>query len=249
MSTVDKALYDRYQKEKEEDEYLEVFNKETPKVSVVMSTYNAGEMLVNYSLKSVLDQTYKNLEIIVIGDGCTDDTEERVAKIKDSRLFFKNIQHGEDAAKNWYSIGVPAINTGMDLCTGEYVAHLDDDDYFLPEKIETLVNFNKKAKAALVHHPFTIHYPESEKSTLVQIESLVCACGQMTTSSLFYHGWFSKVFMGVSGKEPTMPGDWNKCQKILDCGGDTARCPEILLIKNETRECKIDRNRVYRPRG
>jgi glycosyltransferase involved in cell wall biosynthesis len=227
-------------------EYKDVFTKPNPLVSVIIPTYNAGEMLVNYSLKSVLDQTYKNLEIIVINDGSIDDTVERVSKIRDSRIVFETIEHQENT--NWYATSVKVINHGLKLCTGDYVAHLDDDDWFLPEKIQTIIDLNKTARAEIVHHPFLIHYEDFEIYKRVYMESPQCSGGNVTTSSLFYHGWFAQVPFG--GDDPQLlqlPGDWDKARKILEFGGKPARCPEMLLLKNGYRHCDPLRNRVYRP--
>jgi glycosyltransferase involved in cell wall biosynthesis len=247
MNNKDKELYELYQKDKLSESYLNVFEKENPLVSVVIATYNAGEMLENYSLKSVLNQTHKNLEIIIIDDGSTDDTEARVLSIKDDRIIYRKLDHTENS--NWNSTSVSVINYGMKLCTGDYVCHLDDDDFFLPNKIETLVNFNRTAKAEIVHHPFYIHYPAHELYKRVLMESLSCSCGNVTTSSLFYHGWFSRVMMGDEEnlQALTVPGDWDKARKILEFGGQAARCPDMLLLKNGNIVCNPLRNRVYRP--
>lgn len=218
-----------------------------PLVSVIISTYNAAEMLVNYSLASVLNQTYKNLEIIVISDGSIDDTVERMSEIKDSRIIFRQKEPSNNT--NWYAVGTHAMNLGLSLATGDYIAHLDDDDFFLPEKIETLVNFNKTINADIIHHPFLIHYPHYEIYRIVYMESLTCSGGNITTSTLFYKGKWKDIPFG--GSELEIPGDWHKAKSILDAGGISARCPEMLLLKNGYRECTSlatpSRNRVYRP--
>lgn len=246
MDNRDKELYQQYLIDKETPEYKEVFEKEDPLVSVVMATYNAGEMLCTHSLRSVLNQTHTNLEIIIIDDGSIDDTEERILAINDPRIYYEKIKHIENM--NWFATSVAVINYGISLCKGDYVAHLDDDDWFLPEKIKTLVDFNRTAKAEIVHHPFLMHHPKHETYKRQFFESQHCTCGQITTSSLFYHGWFSKVNMGGENlQEMIMAGDWDKARKILEFGGKSARCPEMLLIKNGHRHCDPLRNRIYRP--
>lgn len=239
----DTKLFTQYQIDRQTPEYQAVFDKPDPLVSVVIATYNAGEMLVNHSLKSVLNQTHKNLEVIVISDGSDDDTVERMAEITDPRVFFQRLEHHENT--NWNAVSVHAITHGLSLCKGDYICHLDDDDWFLPEKIETLVNFNRIARAEVVHHPFLIHYPEYETYKRIFMESLHCSGGNVTTSSLFYHGWFSRVPFGCD--DLPLPGDWNKARKILAFGGTSARCPEMLMLKNGYRECQTFRNRIYRP--
>lgn len=223
---------------------------DNPLVSVIIATYNAGEMLVNHSLRSVLEQTYKNLEIIVISDGSIDDTEERMSKITDSRVIFRQKEPSNNT--NWYSTGTQAMNLGLSLATGDYIAHLDDDDFFLPEKIETLINFNKTIDADIIHHPFLIYYPQFETYKRIYMESLSCTAGNITTSTLFYKGKYKSIPFG--GTELQIPGDWDKANNILESGGIPARCPDMLLLKNGYRECTTEldlpssRNRLYRPK-
>lgn len=212
-------------------------------VSVIIATWNAGEMLTNYSLPSVLNQTHKDLEIIVMDDGSTDDTEELVSNIRDSRITYKKLERSQNT--NWYATGVSALNSGLKLCNGDWIAHLDDDDWYFPERIETLLKFNETANADIIHHPFYIHYPHYETFKRVLIDSLTCSHGNITTSTLFYRGKYKNISFGDSTLE--IPGDWNKAKQILDSGGIPARCPEMLLLKNGFRECSTGRNRLYRP--
>ena len=57
-----------------------------------MTAFNKGDVLVNYALKSILEQTYKNLQIIVIADHSTDDTDKLMSKIIDTRVIYKNLE-------------------------------------------------------------------------------------------------------------------------------------------------------------
>jgi glycosyltransferase involved in cell wall biosynthesis len=102
-------------------------NLKKPKVSVIIPTHNRGEML-RRAIDSVLNQTYKDFELIVISDGCTDNTDEIVASYADPRIkFFSHEKsRGTSAARN----------TGIRASTGQYVAFLDDDDEWTPKKLE-----------------------------------------------------------------------------------------------------------------
>lgn len=239
-SPADMPLFKEYQRIKVTSEYLNVFKKIEPLVSVVITTYNAAEMLINHSLKSVLQQTYKNLQIIVVDDGCTDETEEEMAKIADSRILLVKKEHEIPPNHNWCWSGAIPINFGLDFCEGDYVAHLDDDDYWLPEKIEKLIEFNKKIKADILHHPFKIFYLHDR--TLI-IDSMHYGPGNLTTSMMFYHGWFKKMKMDMN-PDFVEQGDWNKSRRMVSFGGKTARYPEILTLMSQIRYCKVGRNQV-----
>ena len=95
-----------------------------PLVTVVIPTYNRREYLPG-ALKSVRNQTYRNLEIIVVDDGSTDGTDAML-KREQGIMFLRQQNSGPSAARN----------TGIGAARGEFVAFLDSDDYWLPHKIE-----------------------------------------------------------------------------------------------------------------
>jgi len=102
-----------------------------PSVSVIIPTYNRAR-LVSRAIQSVLNQTYQNLELIVIDDASTDNTEEVVKDFKDNRIRY--ICHDENKG------GATARNTGIKTAKGKYIAFLDSDDEWLSEKLEKQFN-------------------------------------------------------------------------------------------------------------
>jgi len=98
-----------------------------PLISVIIPVYNR-ENLIQSAIKSIVDQTYENLEIIIIDDGSTDCTEEKVKQIKDNRIrYFKNERN----------MGVSrARNRGIKLSGGEIIALQDSDDQAYPDRLE-----------------------------------------------------------------------------------------------------------------
>lgn len=111
-------------------------NEKIPKVSVVIPTYNRGH-LVSRAIRSVLDQTYQNFEVIVVDDASTDNTEKVVKKFNDKRI--KYIRHERNRG------GSAARNTGIKTAQGEYIAFQDSDDEWLPEKLEKQVRVLENA--------------------------------------------------------------------------------------------------------
>lgn len=98
-----------------------------PLVSVVIPTYNRSNTICA-SITSVLNQTYKNIELIVVDDCSTDDTLNKLEKIDDSRL--KIVRHERNKGQN------AARNTGIKASIGEYIAHHDSDDIWRLNKLE-----------------------------------------------------------------------------------------------------------------
>ena len=102
-----------------------------PKVSVIIPTYNRAEFLCS-AITSVLNQTFHNFEIIVVDDASQDHTREVMNSLGDKRIRY--IRHEKNK-------GVAATrNTGLVNAKGTYIAFLDDDDEWLPEKLQKQFN-------------------------------------------------------------------------------------------------------------
>lgn len=111
-------------------------------VSVVIPVYNREKTIVR-AVKSVLNQTYKNIEVIVVDD-CSSDNSRNVIE---SAFSENNNVHYICLEKN--SGACVARNRGVQLSKGKYVAFLDSDDAFLPNKIEKQINYLCETKAQL----------------------------------------------------------------------------------------------------
>lgn len=99
-----------------------------PFFSVVISLYNKEKYIEN-TLKSVLNQTFVDYEIIIVNDGSTDKSEEIMQQFDDSRIkFFSKINEGVSVARNF----------GIEKATGTNIALLDADDFWFPDHLETL---------------------------------------------------------------------------------------------------------------
>ncbi|MDR8393380.1 glycosyltransferase family 2 protein [Aliifodinibius sp. S!AR15-10] len=101
-----------------------------PLVSVIIPTYNRSKLLKR-AIDSVLQQTYSHLECLVVDDASTDNTNEVIAEYEDERIIY--IRHNENK-----HVSV-ARNTGIKHAGGKYLAFLDDDDEWLPSKLEKQV--------------------------------------------------------------------------------------------------------------
>ena len=110
-----------------------------PLISVVITTYNRENLVVR-ALKSVLIQTFKDFEILVVDDGSTDNTHQAIQEIQkeDKRVIYIYQEN-----KGWPS----ALNTGIFNAKSRYIAFLDSDDEWLPEKLEKQVAFLENNKS------------------------------------------------------------------------------------------------------
>ena len=223
-------LFDQFQEDRVSQKYQGVYCQPFPLVSVCIATYNGADLLSNRALKSVLNQTYTNVEILVVGDCCTDTTEEQIAKLDDKRISFINLpkrgDYPSDPQWRWMVAGTVPLNHALERARGEFICHLDDDDDFLPDRIEKLLRFIQKTRADLVWHPF---FYESQQGCWELNEALEFLLTQVTTSSVFYHKWFKQILWNIGAYKYREPGDWNRFRKIKYLGAKVARYHEPLL--------------------
>jgi glycosyltransferase involved in cell wall biosynthesis len=104
---------------------METNNK--PEVSVIIPTYNRAN-IISRAIRSVLAQTYENFEIIIIDDGSTDNTEEVIQSFSERRIRY--LRHKVNRGRG------TVRNKALTEARGEYIAFLDDDDEWLPTKLE-----------------------------------------------------------------------------------------------------------------
>jgi glycosyltransferase involved in cell wall biosynthesis len=101
---------------------------DTPLISVIIPTFNRG-IYITKTIKSVMAQTYKNIEVVIVDDGSTDNTEDLVnqLEVKYNKIkYYKQQNQGVSAARNY----------GIDKSTGKYIAFLDSDDLWHINKLQ-----------------------------------------------------------------------------------------------------------------
>lgn len=123
---------------------------ETPLVSVVIPVYN-GEAFVAQAIESVLAQTWSNVELIVVNDGSTDRSAEVVANYADRLVLIEQENRGVAAARN----------AGMQQARGAFVALLDQDDWWRPEKLARQVPLMLANPRIGLVHTAVDHYDQS----------------------------------------------------------------------------------------
>lgn len=111
----------------------------TPLVTAIIPTYNRAWAIIR-ALDSVLEQTYPALEIIVVDDGSTDNTAEVLAPYLEKITLLSTNNSGVSAARN----------VGIKKSTGKFVAFLDSDDQWTPDKIDCQVDFFHKHPEAMI---------------------------------------------------------------------------------------------------
>ena len=158
--------------------------KEKPKVSVIMPVYNTRRDWLDLAIKSILRQTYRDFELIIIDDGSAAATQQQLSEYRDARIVLLRSEKNTNAAI--------ARNEGLKVAQGEFVAFMDSDDISLPERLERQVEYLKNhpnigllaSRVANANHPQKAERLLNRKHSK-QIEcDLLLVCNVFCTSSV-----------------------------------------------------------------
>ena len=116
-----------------------------PIFTVIIPTYNR-EHFLKRTIDSILSQTFKNFELIIVDDGSTDCTKELIAGYKDARIVYFYKENGGQNS---------AVNMGLQRARGEYIAFCDSDDTWMPEKLEKCMKKYQEDKEVKVVYTLT----------------------------------------------------------------------------------------------
>jgi glycosyltransferase involved in cell wall biosynthesis len=145
---------------------------EPPLVSVIIPTYNRSNVLV-YAIRTALAQTYPRLELIVSGDGCTDDTGAVVLGFHDPRVTWLDLPKG-------FGYGYENRNRALERAGGSLIAYLQTDDLWFPDHLDRVVDAIQKegadvaysrpvhvlADGTLFQHPYDVRRPHYREMLL-----------------------------------------------------------------------------------
>ena len=152
-----------------------------PKVSVIIPTYNCARYLPG-AIESVLRQTYRDFEVIVVNDGSPDDTDSAVAPYLDRITYIKQANLGAPAARN----------RGLAASTGELIAFLDDDDEWVPEKLRLQVPEFDDAEVGLVYSDLRVVHDDG------RVEESFLATRPLAASGYIFENFLASGFILTS---------------------------------------------------
>lgn len=168
------------------------YSVDYPLVSVIIPLYNCERFIVQ-AVESILKQSYENYEIIVIDDGSTDESRQRLEPYFDRIRYIYQYNQGVAAARN----------RGIELSKGELVAFLDHDDYWLSDKLAVQVNYlRENPKIGMVHSGWRRVNTAGEtlgevmpwqKAPTLNLEEWVRWKPVLLSAMLFQRDWLVKV--------------------------------------------------------
>jgi glycosyltransferase involved in cell wall biosynthesis len=226
-----------FERARNEDVYRAAYLDEMPLVTVCMATYNRADLLFERTLPSVFAQSYANFEIVLVGDECTDDTAARAAAIDDPRFHFVNLarrgDYPKEPIKRWMVAGTKPMNVALALAGGAFVTHLDDDDSYTPTRLAELVALIRSTRSDLVFHPFEVETADDQWTVNPALEFQL---GGVTTGSILYHRWLTRIGWDPFAYLHGEPGDWNRLRKFKFLGVHARRCESILMRHHKERQ-------------
>ena len=163
---------------------------ENPMISVVMSVYNA-EKYLDEAIESILNQTYKDFEFIIINDGSKDDSLKTIRKYEqqDNRII---VISRENRGL------IFSLNEGIEISSGKYIARMDADDISLPTRFEKQLQFMEKDNLDICgSHYYVINQTNKYLSTRIVSSNLEFNKIVLVRSVPFAHGsvMFRKAFL------------------------------------------------------
>lgn len=153
-----------------------------PTISVIIPAYNRAGVLMD-AVRSVLAQTFRDLELIIVDDGSTDSTRQVVESLTDPRVRYVYRPNGGPAA---------ARNTGLDAVKGDYIAFLDSDDYWPADFLKTMMAALSKKKGYGLAYCSIKLVDAQGRTVRIRTPEAVCRSGWVTWH-LFRRGFVSPV--------------------------------------------------------
>jgi hypothetical protein len=220
------------------DDYELAFEEAEPIVSIVIPTYDRGELMLERAVPSALGQTYRNVEVVIVGDAAPEDTGRKLAALGDDRVRYTNLAHRgpypEDKRDLWHVAGIPPRNLGVEQARGRWIAPLDDDDVFDPRHVEMLLEAARRSRAEVVYGRMRCLMNDGSEFLLGTFPPRL---GQFGWQSAIFHAGLRTFEMELADALFFSPADWSLCRRLLRAG---ARFEMIDAVVTDHFESRVD---------
>ncbi|HLG92797.1 MAG TPA: glycosyltransferase family A protein, partial [Acidimicrobiales bacterium] len=188
-------------------------------MTVRIATYERGELVARRALASALAQTYRRLEVLVVGDHCDPATAEAVLSVRDPRVRFVNLsergRYPDDPRLRWMVAGAAPMNAALWLAQGKWIAPCDDDDELSPDHVEVLLDQARRRRLELVWSKASM---ELEPGRWVEAGSERLRLGSITHGSVLYSAHLRFFAHSLTSWRLGQPSDWNLWSRMRRAG-------------------------------
>jgi len=203
----------------------------SPRVTVVISTYNRSRAL-RCAIRTVLAQTMGDFELLVVGDGCTDDSEQVVSAIRDPRIRWFNLpaNTGHQSSPN---------NRALAEACGEYIAYLGHDDLWLPHHLERATDALDRSGAGIARSILMSVAPGQDTGMPVLPAAGV---GSAPSCTVYRRAVTERIGGWKDYRELAEPPEIDLYRRALAAGFQSVFVPRLTAIKFPA----LERRDVYR---
>lgn len=216
--------------------YQRAFDQAEPLVSVVIPTYDRGELLLNRAVPSILSQSYENIEIVIVGDCAPEDTAREIAKLKHPHIRYCNLPYRgpypERPRDLWHVAGIPPRNAAVALAQGDWIAPLDDDDAFHPRHVERLLELAQRERYEVAYGALRCLMNDGSEFPLGVYPPQY---GHFGWQAAIFHAGLRFFEMELADAIFSSPADWSLCRRMLRAGVRFGMLDEVVTDHYESR--------------
>jgi glycosyltransferase involved in cell wall biosynthesis len=188
-------------------------------VSVRIGAYRGGDHLFERALASVRAQSYENWEAIVVADGRDEETARRIAALDDPRIRYserpRNGPYPRVDADRWMVAGTHPFNLGAALARGAWIAPLDQDDEWLPDHLEVLMDAARATRAEVAFGVGRVLLGDGGET---YFGAWPPELGDFGFQTAIYHAGLVSRLYDVNSYLVGEPADWNLARRMLEAG-------------------------------
>ena len=201
----------------------------SPKISIVMPVYNSS-LYLGEAIESVLVQTFKDFEFIIVDDGSTDNSFNIIKEYQDERIIAHRLNHDY----------ISSLNYGMRLALGKYIVRMDSDDKMLPHRLQTQYDYMESHKEIAICGSWIQTFGTDENTYKPDVKYRDIICNMITGNpichpSVIMRADFLKSHFYNKGKEiydrsHIYAEDYHLWYSIISQGGRISNINEVLLM-------------------
>lgn len=212
-------------------------NCNDPLVSIIIATYNRGNILISRTIPNILNQDYKNIEIIIIGDKCKDNTPDLIKSFSDKRVKFYDLKkrgkYPKSIVDRWFVQGTKPRNIGMNYAKGDWYVWMSDDDILYPNHVSTLLRYAQKHNLEFV----TGNYLEDREGIKSEIKASAFDKKNPHYQIGGMPAWMYRAYLKTFKwnihswrKKYNRPVDFDLASRFRFCGVRTGHIDEIVAL-------------------
>jgi hypothetical protein len=211
-------------------DYELAFTEPQPLVSVIIPTYKNFTMLRDRAIPSVLAQTYRHFEIVIVGETSPPETEEVVRGFGDDRIRYQRRAlrgpYPEDQVALWNVAGGPPFNDARQLVRGRWIAPFADDDALRPEHLETLVAHAQAGRHEVVYGRILFHWRDGREEIVGHWPPQLHAFPWQV--AIYHAGFNSFIQHELADALFEQPSDWSMARRMLRAGARFHHIQDVL---------------------